>query len=111
MKNAVLSSLLVTGAYGFPFVANMPGVDSSMLPQRTRERRQQNGEGAGSAAQCAFNPNHVPAAPVTKQYPYNNAKDGKPGNGKGGYLVPDPNDKAHQFVAPNYKTDIRGPCP
>jgi hypothetical protein len=52
----------------------------------------------------------VPAAPVTAKYPYNNAKNGLPGNGKGGYMVPADGDTEHQFVAPG-ANDIRGPCP
>lgn len=107
---AVVVSALVSGAYAFPWVANMPGVDSSMLQGYRNNKRQQDPEGAGSAANCPFNRNHVPAAPVTAKYPYNNAKNGVQGNGKGNYIVPDPNDKAHAFVAPG-KDDIRGPCP
>ncbi|KAK4494905.1 hypothetical protein PRZ48_014261 [Zasmidium cellare] len=108
----VVSSLLISGAAAFPFVMDAPGVDSSLIQaERQRIRRQQTGTGAGSAANCPFNPNHVPAAPVTSQYPYNNAKNGVPGNGKGGYQVPAPGDTAHQFVAPDYNVDIRGPCP
>ncbi|TKA25221.1 hypothetical protein B0A50_05919 [Salinomyces thailandicus] len=105
MKNAAISSLLVSGAAAFPFVAMQPGVDSSLF------KRQQAGVGPGSAATCPFNPNHKPAAPVTEEYPYNNAKDGKVGNRKGGYQVPAPGDTAHYFVPPNPDTDIRGPCP
>ena len=98
---AVLATPLVSA---FPFVADLPGVDNRLL------RRQQTPAGPGSAAQCPYNSDHVPAAPVTDEYPYNNAKNGLPGNGKGGFLVPDPNDAAHQYVAPG-PNDIRGPCP
>ena len=108
MKNFFVSSILLTGASAFPFVLNSPGVDSSLL---RNVRRQQPGEGAGGEKTCPFNPDHVPAAPATAQFPYNNAKDGKQGNEKGGYLVPAPGDTAHEFRAPNPKTDIRGPCP
>merc|ERR1712070_475784 len=92
MKNAVVSSLLVSGAAAFPWVAMQPGVDSSILRLKPR---QQVGEG--------------PGGPDT--FPFNNAKNGVPGNGKGGYQVPAPGDTAHQFEAPNPNTDIRGPCP
>ncbi|KAH6661899.1 putative aromatic peroxygenase [Halenospora varia] len=89
----------------FPFVSQMPGVDSTLF------RRQQSGGGnPGGPATCPFNANHVPAPGVKAPYLYNNAKNGAPGNGKGGYIVPDPNDAAHQFVAPGLN-DIRGPCP
>merc|ERR1712032_1687559 len=108
MKNAVVSSLLVSGAAAFPWVAMQPGVDSSILRLKPR---QQVGEGPGGPDTCPFNANHEDARPVTDEYPYNNAKDGKPGNGKGGYQVPAPGDTAHQFEAPNPDTDIRGPCP
>jgi hypothetical protein len=109
MKSAALS-LLVSGAYAYPWVVDAPGVDSSLFAARRAHKRQQVGEGAGGPATCPFNANHVPAAPVTAKYPYNNAKNGIQGNQKGGYLVPDPNDAAHQFVAPG-PNDIRGPCP
>jgi hypothetical protein len=70
MKTFAASSLLLAGASAFPFVANLEGVDSSLLhAERERFRRQQPGVGPGSAAQCPFNANHVPAAPVTAQYP------------------------------------------
>ena len=59
---------------------------------------------------CPFNSQHQPAAPVTSKYPYNNAKNGLPGNGKGDYQVPAPGDTAHHFEAPG-PNDIRGPCP
>ena len=110
MKNLIVSSLLLSGASAFPFVLNAPGVDSSLLRNRP-QRRQQPAEGAGSEALCPFNPHHVPAAPVTSQFPYNNALNGQPGNGKGGYQVPAPGDTLHQFQEPNPATDVRGPCP
>ncbi|KAK5709320.1 hypothetical protein LTR17_019891 [Elasticomyces elasticus] len=111
MKQALLSySLLASGAYAFPWVANQPGVDSSLFAARKAFKRQQTPEGAGDAAHCPFNANHVPAAPVTSKYPYNNAKNGIAGNGKGGFQVPATGDTAHQFVAPG-PNDVRGPCP
>merc|ERR1711977_355777 len=96
MKNAVVSSLLVSGAAAFPWVAMQPGVDSSILRLKPR---QQVGEGPGGPDTCPFNANHEDARPVTDEFPYNNAKNGVPGN------------PAHQFEAPNPNTDIRGPCP
>lgn len=108
MHNSILLSLVAANAASaFPWVAMQQGVDGSML-----NRRQQSGGGQqGGPDTCAFNPNHVKAAPVTSKYPYNNAKNGKKGNEKGGFLVPDPNDKDHEFRAPDYSRDIRGPCP
>ncbi|RMY92483.1 hypothetical protein D0861_02465 [Hortaea werneckii] len=99
----ILTLALVQGAFAFPWVANVNGVDSSILKSSALLER--------DTPDCPFNPNHQPAAPVTSKYPYNNAKNGKPGNGKGGYLVPAPGDTAHEFRKPNPKTDIRGPCP
>ncbi|GAB7361607.1 hypothetical protein MBLNU230_g1659t1 [Neophaeotheca triangularis] len=107
MKNVVALSLLASGVSAFPYVAKQRGVDNSL------HRRQQPG-GSGTAAdpaKCPFNANHQPAAPVTDEFPYNNAKNGLPGNRQGGILVPDPNDEAHQYVPANPDTDIRGPCP
>ncbi|KAF2766508.1 Cloroperoxidase [Teratosphaeria nubilosa] len=52
------------------------------------------------------------AAPYNDIYPssYTGAKDGLPGTGKGGVLVPAKGDTAHAYEAPS-STDIRGPCP
>ncbi|KAF2721568.1 Cloroperoxidase [Polychaeton citri CBS 116435] len=112
MKNIAALSLLAASASAFPWVVDQAGVDSSLLPKHRRSwKRQQSGGGnAGGPATCPFNANHVPAAPVTSQFPYNNAKDGKQGNGKGGYQVPAPGDTAHTYKAPT-ANDIRGPCP
>ncbi|KAF2754760.1 Cloroperoxidase [Pseudovirgaria hyperparasitica] len=108
MQRSIIYSLLASSATAFPFVSNVKGVDSSLF------RRQQDGKGQlGGPDNCPYNPpeNHVPAAPVTDQFPYNSAKNGVPGKGKGGFLVPDPADAAHKFIAPDYTRDIRGPCP
>ena len=112
MKYIIILSSLLTSAYAFPWVADAPGVDSSMLKgyREAKAKRQQVGTGPGSAASCPFNANHKAAAPITSQYPYNGAKNGVPGKGKGGYQVPASGDTAHQFVAPG-PNDIRGPCP
>lgn len=83
-----LFSLLFSTAYAFPWVANMPGVQSPWSKHRKLAIRQQTGDGPGGPNTCPFNPNHKPAHPITKKYPYNNAKNGLPGNGKGGYQVP-----------------------
>lgn len=105
-KSLVALSLAADGALAFPWVANVPGVDSSLL------KRQQTNPGApGSAQTCPFNPDHPGAAPYSPDYPYTGAKNGMPGTQKGGVMVPDPNDAAHQFVEPDMSKDIRGPCP
>lgn len=109
MKYSLVAIALAAEAVtAFPFVAEMPGVDSSLF--RNRPRQQSGGSNPGGAATCPFNANHVPAPGITAQYPYNGAKNGSQGMGKGGYQVPAPGDTAHQFVAPG-PNDIRGPCP
>ena len=94
---------LITSATAFPFVAHLPGVDSSQLHHtpRTKAKRQ---------ASCPFNSNHPGAAPYTDEYPYTGAKNGLAGTGVGGILVPAAGDTAHAFEAPG-ADDIRGPCP
>ncbi|KAF8864570.1 hypothetical protein BDZ45DRAFT_15276 [Acephala macrosclerotiorum] len=70
----------------FHFVANMPGVDSSLL--RLDRRQQSGGSNPGGPATCPGvdgNQPHVPAPGITAQFPYNNAKNGTKGNEKGGY--------------------------
>ncbi|KAI9687421.1 MAG: hypothetical protein M1820_010445 [Bogoriella megaspora] len=100
---------LVGISCAFPWVAVQPGVDSSLL-KRSSKRQQSGGNEPGGPASCPFNADHKPAAPVTSQYPYNNAQNGLPGVGKGGFQAPASGDAAHQFVAPG-PNDIRGPCP
>lgn len=101
-----ITILAATGVRSFPFVSNMPGVDSSLF----RPRQQPGGNQPGGAASCPFNPDHVPAPGVTDEFPYNHARLGLPGLGKGRYKVPADGDTAHQFTAPG-PNDIRGPCP
>lgn len=108
MKVTLSALLFAEAALAFPWVSEVPGVDSSMLP--AHRRRQQTPTGPGSAAQCPFNANHQPAVAFNAKYPYNNAQDGKKGNEKGGFLVPAKGDTAHRYIAPTSK-DIRGPCP
>ena len=108
-----IAFLFIACAEAFPFVARAPGVDSSPLSAHYRAakiRRQQTGEGAGGPATCPYNADHVPAAAYNPAYPYNEAQNGLPGLGKGGYLVPAVGDTDHEFIAPG-PNDIRGPCP
>ena len=86
----------------FPFVVDMPGVDSSMLAGRSKKTKRQ--------SSCPFNSVHTGAAPYTSQYPYTGAKNGTPGTQVGGIKVPADGDTAHAFEAPG-PNDIRGPCP
>ncbi|KAL8792072.1 MAG: hypothetical protein Q9195_005327 [Heterodermia aff. obscurata] len=88
----------------FPFIQDMPSVDNSMITKRSSKielKRQAN---------CPFNSNHPGAAPYDTRFPYLGAKNGLPGNGKGGIKVPADGDTAHAFEAPG-PNDIRGPCP
>jgi hypothetical protein len=112
MRYSLLATAFVVPvAIAYPFVAEMEGVDASLLAGYRNAKRQQPGTTqAGGAATCPFNKNHVNAPGITDKYPYNGAKNGSPGKGVGGYKVPADGDTAHQFVAPG-KDDIRGPCP
>ena len=87
----------------FPWVAQMPGVDSSLLNKGYRVHKRDD-------PNCPVNPDHPGAAEYSDDYPYTGAKNGVPGTQKGGIQVPTPGDAAHQFEAPS-DLDIRGPCP
>ncbi|KAF2035407.1 Cloroperoxidase [Setomelanomma holmii] len=92
-------------AWGYGWVAGQAGVDASLLKARAgryaNEKRQ---------TTCPFNSDHKGAAPYSDSYPYTGAKNGAPGNGKGGIKVPADGDTAHVYTAPG-SNDIRGPCP
>ena len=102
-----LALLFVAGtASAFLWVANLPGVDTSILKRSPQPlvKRQAN-------ATCPFNPDHPGAAPINPLYPYTGALlDGLPGTGIGGVQVPAPGDTAHYYTPPG-PNDIRGPCP
>ncbi|CZR67509.1 uncharacterized protein PAC_17408 [Phialocephala subalpina] len=93
-------------AAAFPFVAEQEGIKNSHIVRR----QQSGGYQPGGPETCPFNPNHEYPVPVSDEFQYNGAKGGLPGRGQGGYLVPDPEDPDHQFIAPTDQ-DIRGPCP
>lgn len=106
MKSSFLTFVLTTqSALAFPWVAEQAGVNSRLF-----NRQQPGGNNPGGAANCPFNEVHIPAAPITPEFPYNYAKNGIKGRETGGYQVPATGDTAHQFIAPGPK-DIRGPCP
>ena len=94
--------LSISIANSFPFVADVPGVDSSMLNRKFQSTKRQSA--------CPFNSAHPGAAPYTAEYPYTGAKNGLPGTQIGGIKVPADGDTAHAFEAPG-PNDIRGPCP
>ncbi|CAK3937822.1 Aromatic peroxygenase [Lecanosticta acicola] len=106
-QSLLLALLTVPGALAYPWVAEVPGVNSMSLPARSIRNRHVE---ARDSLQCPNNPNHVPAAPITSQYPYLGAINGKNGTGKGGILVPAPGDTVHYYQEPG-PLDIRGPCP
>jgi hypothetical protein len=66
-------------AWGYGWVAGQAGVDPSLLKARYANQKRQ--------TSCPFNPNHKGAAPYSDSYPYTGAKNGIPGNGKGGIKV------------------------
>ncbi|KAF2755871.1 secreted chloroperoxidase [Pseudovirgaria hyperparasitica] len=106
MKAVFAISSLVGLSAGWAFVAEQPGVDHYLL-----KRQQTPAPGQpGGADTCPFNPDHKDAVPVNDKFPYNYAKNGLPGRGLGGYLVPAIGDEDHKYIAPK-STDIRGPCP
>jgi hypothetical protein len=109
MKYSLIVIALLAEAFtvtAFPFVAEMPGVDASLLRLKSK-RQQSGGSNPGGPATCPFNSNHVPAPGITAQYPYNGAKNGLPGKGVGGYQVPAPGDTAHYFVPPGPNDIVR----
>lgn len=63
-------------------------------------------------ATCPVHATPQGAASYSSYYPskYTGAKNGLPGTGKGGVLVPAKGDTAHAYKAPS-ASDIRGPCP
>ena len=104
MSLLILATTLVVTATAFPFLSDIPGVDSSALrnPQSSPNHKRQ--------STCPFNSNHPGAAPYNSKFPYTGAKNGLPGTGVGGIKVPATGDTAHAFEAPG-PNDIRGPCP
>lgn len=92
-------------AAGLPWVAEMPGVDLSLLSRRSASTKRQSDQ-----ATCPFNAVHIGAAPYNAAYPYIAAQHGVPGTQRGGVQVPAPGDTAQYFTAPG-SNDIRGPYP
>ena len=101
-RSLVTLYLLAKVVIGFPWVANLPGVDRSLLHKGTVQQKR--------AASCPFNTDHRGAAEYSSEFPYTGARDGLPGTQVGGIKVPADGDTAHEFEAPG-DNDIRGPCP
>ena len=105
----VLLGLCASTVSAFPWMANIPGIDLSLI-ERTQAKRQDQPVDQGSEALCPVNPDHPGAAPFNPLFPYTGATNGLPGTGIGGVQVPAPGDTAHYFTPPG-PNDIRGPCP
>ena len=97
----LLAITVVPNAMAFPWVAGVSGIRSASEVEAQYAKRQ---------TTCPFNTNHVPAAPITAQFPYAGAQNGLPSTFPGNFTVPAIGDTAHAFVAPG-PNDIRGPCP
>ena len=106
-KIALLGLIALPTAFSFPWMGDMIGSDGK-LPHAEPELEKRQGT---TMAGCPVNPNHVPAAPATPQFPYLGAFNGLPATHPVGNIeVPADGDTAHNFVAPG-PNDIRGPCP
>ena len=106
LKVALLGLIALPTAFSFGWMGEMIGSDGSLPNSDELEKRQ-----GTTMAGCPYNPNHVPAAPITSKFPYLGAINGLPATHPVGNIeVPADGDTAHTFTAPG-KNDIRGPCP
>lgn len=107
LKVALLGLVAVPNVFSFPWMGEILNSDGS-LPNAEDELEKRQGT---TMAGCPYNPNHVPAAPITSKFPYLGAINGLPATHPVGNIeVPTDGDTAHQFTAPG-PNDIRGPCP
>ena len=107
VKVALLGLFALPNAFSFPWMGEMLNSDGS-LPNAEDELEKRQGT---TMAGCPYNPNHVPAAPITSKFPYLGAINGLPATHPVGNIeVPADDDTAHKFVPPG-PNDIRGPCP
>ena len=107
LKVALLGLIALPTAFSFPWMGEMIGSDGS-LPNAEAELEKRQGT---TMAGCPYNPNHVPAAPATSEFPYLGAYNGLPAlHPVGNIEVPTDGDPYHNFTPPG-KNDIRGPCP
>lgn len=106
-KVPLLGLIALPAVLSFPWMGSILNSDGS-LPNAEDELEKRQGT---TMAGCPYNPNHVPAAPITSKFPYLGAANGLPATHPVGNIeVPADDDTAHQYVAPG-KNDIRGPCP
>ena len=107
LKVALFGLIALPNAFSFPWMGDILNSDGS-LPNAEDELEKRQGT---TMAGCPYNPNHVPAAPITAKFPYLGAINGLPATHPVGNIeVPTDGDTAHQFVPPG-PNDIRGPCP
>ena len=106
-KVALLGLIALPTVISFPWMGDVLDSDGS-LPNAEAELEKRQGT---TMAGCPYNPNHVPAAPATAEFPYLGAVNGLPATHPVGNIeVPTDGDAAHNFVPPG-PNDIRGPCP
>ena len=107
LKVGLLGLVALPNVFSFPWMGEILNSDGS-LPDAEDELEKRQGT---TMAGCPYNPNHVPAAPITSKFPYLGAINGLPATHPVGNIeVPADADTAHQFVPPG-PNDIRGPCP
>ena len=107
LKEALLGLIALPTAFSFGWMGELLDSDGSLPSAEERLEKRQGTTMAG----CPYNPNHVPAVPISAKFPYLGAVNGLPAtNPVGNIEVPTDGDSAHIFTAPG-KNDIRGPCP
>lgn len=98
----------LTGKGGLIDLSKLVNLTNSTILDFQSNRSSDNKFPAADPKNCPVNHDHKPAAKWNSDFPYNYAKNGLPGKGKGGYVVPAPDDEDHKFIHPK-ETDIRGP--
>lgn len=98
----------LTGKGGLIDLSKVINMSDSSVLDFNQDRERENTYPAADPKNCPVNHDHKPAAKWNPAFPYNHAKNGLPGRGKGGYQVPAPGDEDHKFIHPK-ETDIRGP--
>ena len=98
----------LTGDGGLLDLSSLVNASSLSVLDFQQDAEKKNTYPAADPKNCPFNADHKPAAKWNPKFPYSGARNGIPGNGKGGYQVPAPGDEDHKFIAPG-PNDIRGP--
>ncbi|MCJ1360738.1 MAG: hypothetical protein MMC33_010747 [Icmadophila ericetorum] len=105
-KLALIGLMQLPSALSFGWMSDTLGVDRRSFDKSVKVQKRQGTTMAG----CPFNTDHVPAVPITAEFPYLGAQNGLPATRLGNVEVPTDGDIAHAFVPPG-PNDIRGPCP